>query len=380
AWRGGELPPLQHDFDFTFLGLVGLLDPPRPEVPAALEECRAAGIRVLMLTGDHPRTAEAIARRIGLPPGAALTGAEVDRLDDTALAERLRGAALCARMKPEQKLRLVRALMASGEVVAMTGDGVNDAPALRAAHIGVAMGQRGTDVAREAADLVLVDDSFGSLVGAIREGRRIYDNLSRSVGFIFAVHVPVLGLALIPLALRWAPPLLPVHIALLEMLINPACSVVLEGEPAAPGLMARPPRDPEATPFSGAALRAALLRGGGLLAVLLATQAAAVQSGLAPAAQRTRILLPLILGSFLQILAHRRAGRGPLKALTAPNPRITWTGLAVGLFLVAAVAWTPLQRLLELAPPTAEDAAWGLGAALVFLAWLELLARLERPR
>ncbi|HEU4952221.1 MAG TPA: HAD-IC family P-type ATPase, partial [Holophagaceae bacterium] len=268
TWRGGALPPEQHDFDFTFLGLVGLLDPPRPEVPEALATCRAAGIRVLMLTGDHPRTAEAIARRIGLPEGAALTGPEVDGLDDAALAARLRDAAFCARLKPEQKLRLVRALMASGEVVAMTGDGVNDAPALRAAHIGVAMGQRGTDVAREAADLVLVDDSFGSLVGAIREGRRIYDNLSRSVGFIFAVHVPVLGLALVPLALRWAPPLLPVHIALLEMLINPACSVVLEGEPAAPGLMDRPPRDPAATPFSGVALRGALLRGGGLLAVL----------------------------------------------------------------------------------------------------------------
>jgi P-type Ca2+ transporter type 2C len=194
------LPDDPRGFAFEFLGLVGLADPLRPSVPAAVAECRTAGIRVVMITGDYPATAQAIARQAELESVHITTGNELARCTDAALAERVRDVTVFARIMPEQKLRIVKALKANGEIVAMTGDGVNDAPSLKAAHIGIAMGGRGTDVAREASSIVLLDDDFGSVVKAVRLGRRIYDNLRKAMGFIFAVHVPIAGLALLPLA------------------------------------------------------------------------------------------------------------------------------------------------------------------------------------
>ena len=215
---------MQHDFPFVFLGLVGLADPLRPSVPAAVRECREAGIRVVMITGDYPATASAIAQQAGLYASKVLTG---DAVEDCnyfrKLARRASTASVFARIMPEQKLRIVQALKANGEVVAMTGDGVNDAPSLKAAHIGVAMGGRGTDVAREASSIVLLDDDFGSIVTAIRLGRRIYDNVRKAMGFIFAVHVPIAGLALLPLVFGLPIIFGPVHIAFLEMVIDPVC-------------------------------------------------------------------------------------------------------------------------------------------------------------
>ena len=209
VYSGTEWPGAQHDFDFEFLGLVGLADPPRPSVAQSLKECRAAGIRVIMITGDYPGTARAIARRIGLEPAeVVITGPELDVMSDSELQERIADCNIFARVVPEQKLKLVQALKARGELVAMTGDGVNDAPALKAANIGVAMGQRGTDVAREAASLVLLDDDFSSIVAAVRLGRRIFDNLKKAVAYIFAVHTPIIGLTLHPTRLALAADLL----------------------------------------------------------------------------------------------------------------------------------------------------------------------------
>ncbi len=202
AHRGADWPAIQHDFDFEFLGLVGLADPLRPEVPAAVEECRLAGIRVAMITGDHPRTAQAIARRTGIDDARILTGQQLQQLEAAgavAMREGIRGVCVFARVTPQQKLAIVEALKADGEIVAMTGDGVNDAPALKSAHIGIAMGKRGTDVAREAAALVLLDDDFGAIVQAIRLGRRIFGNLRQAMIYTLAVHVPIIGLAILPL-------------------------------------------------------------------------------------------------------------------------------------------------------------------------------------
>ncbi len=229
-FAGRDWPADEHGFDFEFVGLLGLADPVRAEVPAAVAECRAAGIRVVMITGDHPATARAIAGQAGLAgaDGEVLTGDEIAALDDAALRERMAGVSVCARIAPAQKLRIVQALKARGEIVAMTGDGVNDAPALRAAHVGVAMGARGTDVARESSSLVLVDDDFASLVRAVRLGRRIFDNLRKAMSYILAVHVPIAGMALLPVLLGWPPLLFPMHIALLELIIDPACSVAFE--------------------------------------------------------------------------------------------------------------------------------------------------------
>ena len=242
-----DLPDNQHDFLFTFVGLLGLEDPVRPNVHGAIEECYTAGIRTIMITGDYPGTAMSIARQIGLKnPDQHITGHELETLTDEQLAEKIQGINVFARMVPEQKLRIVQALKINKEVVAMTGDGVNDAPALKAAHIGVAMGGRGTDVAREAASLVLLDDDFNSIVTAVRMGRRIYDNLKKAMMYILAVHIPIAGLSLIPVLFKWPLILFPVHIVFLELIIDPACTLIFESDKEDPDVMKRKPRSIDA--------------------------------------------------------------------------------------------------------------------------------------
>ena len=235
-------PNNQHDFDFEWLGLIALADPLRSEVPSAVEQCHRAGIRVIMITGDHPRTALAIAAQAGITTTGVLTGDEISTLSPAMLTSRSQHINVFARVKPHQKLMLVESLKAQGEIVAMTGDGVNDAPALKAAHIGIAMGQRGTDVAREAASLVLLKDDFSSIVHAISEGRRTFSNMRQAMIYTLAVHVPVAGLAILPVVAGLPLLLAPLHIAFLELVIDPACSVVFEAEKAASNQMDQPPR------------------------------------------------------------------------------------------------------------------------------------------
>ena len=267
----GFLPEIQHDFDFEFLGLLGLADPVRPGVSDAIAECTKAGIRVIMITGDYPGTAQSIAREIGLQNASeVISGPVLDAMSDEDLADRVKTVNLFARMVPEQKLRLVQALKANGEVVAMTGDGVNDAPALKAAHIGVAMGGRGTDVAREAGSIVLLDDAFESIVKGVRTGRRIFNNLKKAMLYIFVVHVPIAGLSLVPVLLGWPLMLLPVHIVFLELIIDPACTVVFEAEREESGIMTRPPRRLSDSLFGARSLLLGLIQGGVVLAVDLA--------------------------------------------------------------------------------------------------------------
>ena len=302
-------PQTQHDFTFTYLGLLAFVDPPRPEVPAAVAACRAAGIRVLMMTGDHPATARAIARQVGLPDGDVLTGADVEAMDDAQLRQRLSSVRLCARLQPQHKLRLVQALQALGELVGMTGDGVNDAPALAAADVGIAMGRRGTDVAREAADLVLLDDSFASIVEAIRHGRRIRANLRQAIRFIFAVHMPIVALALGPPLWHGAILLLPAHIVLFEMLIDPVCSLLFEAEPGPHDLMARAPAQWEASPFALSNVGGGLLLGGGVAAIMVLAAWWQFKSGWADTAMRGSMFLALVFAVALLALLPRRASR-----------------------------------------------------------------------
>ena len=381
-WKGaapapGQSPPWpqsQHDFDFDFLGLVALADPPRTEVPAALAECRRAGVRVIMMTGDHPATARAIAQQVGLSDRPdVITGAHLEGLDDASLSERLRHVDLCARLKPQHKLRLVQLLRASGEVVAMTGDGVNDAPALKAADVGIAMGERGTDVAREAAALVLLDDSFARIVAAIRQGRRIDSNIRKAVRFVFAVHVPIIGLALVPTLLHWPVLLLPVHIVLLELLIDPACSIVFEAEAEDSDTMARAPRPVSDSPFAAAPLLWSVLQGLGLAAVLLGGQAWLVHRGWHPDQGRTVVFGTLVLCVLLLILANRDLSRPALLGVTDPNPWL-WRIAAAMVVLLAAVmgiAW--LRHLMGLALPGAQGAVVAGCLLALCLVWLELV-------
>ncbi len=377
--EAGELPPEQHDFSFQLVGLVGLEDPLRPGVPAAVAECRQAGIRVVMITGDSPETARAVARRAGIDAGTVVTGAELAAADDDALRERVRRTSVFARMVPEQKLRLVQALRAGGEVVAMTGDGVNDAPALKAAHIGVAMGGRGTDVAREAAALVVTDDDFTSIVGAVRLGRRVYDNLRRAMAYAMAVHVPVAGLSLLPLLAGWPIVLFPIHIVFIELMIDPACSIAFEAEPPDPDVMSRPPRPVAARLFDLRLVTMALLQGASVLvASLLAFQLGTAHTG-SPDAARALAFAALVGGNVALIAVNRSWERGILGTLRVPNVA-TWVVVAGASALAALALVVPAaRRTFRFGPTGADDLALAAAAGLASLAWFDAVKRL-RPR
>ena len=378
-WNGPAPPTLQHDLELRFLGYLGFLDPPRPEVPAAIRECRAAGIRIIMMTGDHPVTARAIADHVGLSERAEiLTGSDLDRLDDRQLADRLRQCDLCARLRPEQKLRLVRALQSQGEVVAMTGDGVNDAPALRAADVGIAMGRRGTDVAREAAALVLLDDGFAHIVAAIRQGRRIDDNIAKATRFVFAAHVPIVALALLPPLLLGAPVLLPVHLMWLELLIDLSCSILFEASASGQDEMKRPPRPREATPFTWAHIAPGLWQGGGIAVLLLVAHAGWISSGVGASHARTATFL-LLLGAIALVVLSNLDERQSLWRLANRHRRWFLPTLAGLTALGAAMlGWPALRGLMGFAFPDSTT-AWTMGAvALLLIAWIELQRRQGR--
>jgi Ca2+-transporting ATPase len=375
------LPAEQSGFALELAGLLGFEDPLRPSVPAAVAECRRAGVRVVMVTGDHPATAQAIATRAGIPGAdAILLGTQIAELDDGELARRLDGIGVFARVVPEQKLRIVKAFLARGEIVAMTGDGVNDAPALRAAHVGVAMGGRGTDVAREAAGLVLLDDEFASIVGGIRLGRRIHDNIQSAMIFIVAVHVPIaaltLGQALVP-AMPFL--LLPVHLAFLELVIDPTCSLVFEAEEADPGIMDRPPRPRDQPLLSRANVLLGVLQGSSVLAACVAVFLFARRDH-PPEVARALTFATLVVGIVLMVLANRtsRHGRG------GHRPRSNaalWLIVGGTLATLGVVLFVPyFQRVFRFAPLHADDLVLAVGAALASLSWLWLLRRRSRAR
>ena len=382
-FEGEQWPAIEHDFAFEFVGLLGLADPLRAEIPEAIAQCRNAGIRVVMITGDYPATARAIARQAHLPsdrdtgPDAdsadeLLTGDAMTAMSDTDLQQRMKTVSICARVAPEQKLRIVQALKANGEIVAMTGDGVNDAPALKAAHVGVAMGGRGTDVAREAASLVLLDDSFAALVAAVRLGRRIFDNLRKSMSYILAVHVPIAGMALLPVLLGWPVALFPLHIAFLELVIDPACSMVFENEPAESDVMQRPPRDATAQLFAGMTLTLALLQGLGVLLVVLGAYAWGA-SQLSENAARAFAFATLVSANLALIFSNRSGTVSLWAALRVPN-RTLWlvTGLTLGL-LGLALYWPWLARLFVFEALPLRELLTAVALGLLSVVWFEAI-------
>lgn len=349
-----RFPASASHFRFVWRGLLGLADPLREGVPEAVAQARAAGVRVVMLTGDHLQTARAIAVQAGLAgQGEAALGRELDALDGTALAQRVAQIDVFARVKPEHKLRLVRALKQAGEVVAMTGDGVNDAPALMAAHVGVAMGGRGTDVAREAAAIVLLDDNFVTVVRAIGLGRTIYDNIVRAVRFIMAVHVPITGLALLPLLAGGPLMLLPLHVVFLEMIVDPACSIVFEREAPAPDAMTRPPRPPSQHLLDTAILLGSLAQG---LAVFLAVAAIYFygRSADMPAAQLAALSFTALVAGNLGLIAINRSGPSFWRSLLQPNPAFWIVTLMALSLLMAITRFQAPGHWFGFAPPPIE--------------------------
>jgi P-type Ca2+ transporter type 2C len=364
----------QSDSPLEFLGLLGFEDPLRPEAAAAVSECRRAGIRVMMITGDSPLTATTIARQAGLDrPELVLTGKDLTALSDEELGRELRRVQVFARVAPEQKLRLVRALMAQGEVVAMTGDGVNDAPALKAAHIGVAMGQRGTDVAREASSLVLLDDAFSSIVEAIRLGRRTFDNIKKAFAFIFAVHVPIAGLSLLPLLIPGAPLLLyPVQIVFLELIIDPACSVVFEYEHIEANVMGRPPRRPDAPLFSRSMIGLCTAQGMIVFAVCSAVFFEALPSHSFDTV-RALTFTTLVTSMLALVFTNRSWQRSIFESLRAPNHAF-WLLTSVALLILSLVlGWPAATRLFHFGEPALTEVLLAFAAGFSCIFWLGAL-------
>ena len=380
CFAGNALPETQRDFGFELLGLIGLADPLRDSVPAAVQECRAAGIRVVMVTGDYPATARAIAAQAGIAADTVTSGEEIAAMSDAALADRMERCSIFARIMPEQKLRIVEALKADGEIVAMTGDGVNDAPSLKAAHIGVAMGGRGTDVAREAAAIVLLDDDFGSIVRTIRLGRRIYDNLRKAMGYILAIHVPIAGLSLIPLLFGTPLIFTPIHIAFLEMVIDPVCSIVFEAESAEADAMARPPRDPRSPLFSRALALWSLLQGTLVLALVAAIYTVALRMGMSEPEVRALAFVSLVFTNIGLIFANRSFSASLIDALRRPNAPLWWASAATASLITIVLLWPPARALFRFGPLHPDDVAICFGAGLATLAALELLKPLWRKR
>jgi len=380
-FRKAALPGEQHDFRFEFLGLVGLADPVRPSVPEAVRECYTAGIRVVMITGDYPGTARSLAREIELEPrDEVITGPELDAMNDLELQGRIKTVNIFARVVPEQKLRIVDALKARGEVVAMTGDGVNDAPALKSAHIGVAMGARGTDVAREASELVLLDDDFSSIVQAVKMGRRIFDNLRKAMAYIFAIHVPIAGMSLLPVIMKWPLVLLPVHIVFLELIIDPACSVVFEAEGSEADVMRRPPRNPRERLFSRRMIGLAVLQGASVLAIVLSVFVVAHSLGRDEGETRALTFTTLIVANVGLIFTNRSWAKTALATLRQPNAALWWvTGGA--LCTLPFLLYVPfLQQLFMFVDARGVPIALGVEDILICLAagvasimWFEIL-------
>jgi len=368
-----NLPDTPRGLNFEYVGLIGFADPLRPNVPAAVAECRSAGIRVVMITGDYPETARAIGKQAGIDSTEVLSGDELETLTDDQLALRVKSTSIFARIRPEQKLRIVQSLKTNGEIVAMTGDGVNDAPAIKAANIGIAMGGRGTDVAREASAIVLLDDDFGSIVKTIRLGRRIYDNLRKAIEFIVAVHIPIAGLALLPLLLGLPLILTPIHIAFLEMVIDPACSIVFEAEQEEDDVMQRPPRDPASPLLLPKRILWAVLQGLIVFAILAGVYIGAARMDVPDPDLRALVFTALILINIGLILVNRSFKSSLIRAFMRPNRSLWILVGSIGALLALALSWPPAQSLFNFGRLHWDDLALCAAAGLLSLFLLEAI-------
>lgn len=341
-----ELPDLQHDFGFKFIGLLGFIDPIRPAVPEAIKEAYAAGIKVVMITGDYPGTAVHIAREIGLVnPEQYITGLELEAMDHLTLRERIKAVNIFARVVPEQKLAIINALKANGEIVAMTGDGVNDAAALKSAHIGIAMGERGTDVAREASALVLLNDDFSSIVQAIRMGRRIFSNLKKAIAYIFAVHVPIAGMSFLPVVFQLPIMLLPAHIAFLELIIDPTCSTVFESCKEERNIMERPARKLRESLFNRKSFIFSLLQGLSVLAVVFTVYVLALNLKKGELEARSLAFATLVFANIVLIITNLSWSESFASIIKARNKALIWV-VAAALSSLLAVLYIPFLRSL----------------------------------
>ncbi|MDD5669318.1 MAG: cation-translocating P-type ATPase [Candidatus Omnitrophica bacterium] len=374
-----SLPDLQHDFSFEFVGLLGFIDPVRDTVPVSIKEAHEAGMRVIMITGDYPGTALYIARQIGLKnPGECITGPELEVMDQGELRKKIKTINIFARVVPEQKLAIVNALKANGEVVAMTGDGVNDAPALKSAHIGVAMGERGTDVAREASALVLLNDDFSSIVHAVKLGRRIFDNLKKAIAYIFAIHVPIAGMSFLPVLFNLPIALLPAHIAFLELIIDPACSTVFEACAEEKNIMRRPPRSLRESLFNKKTFLFSLFQGVSILTVVFSVFCLALHFNKGEHEARTLAFATLVFANIMLIITNLSWSKNLIGIIRLKNTAMLGvvTGALVALVLVIYVP--PFRNLFHFSILSGKDALIAFVCGIASLAWFEGLKTINK--
>jgi P-type Ca2+ transporter type 2C len=369
-----NLPEIQHDFDFEFIGLLALSDPIRETVPEAVRECYQAGIRVIMITGDYPVTAMNIAREIGLKNyEVSISGPELQEMTEDELCERIKDVNVFARVVPEQKLKIVNALKRNGEIVAMTGDGVNDAPALKAANIGIAMGEKGTDVAREASSLVLMDDNFASIVGAVKMGRRIFDNLQKALGYIFAIHVPIAGLSLIPVFFAdWPLLLWPVHIVFLELIIDPACSIIFEAEKEEKNVMNRPPKDINEPFFGAGKIWLSCSQGIGILAIVFAVYFFGLRMDYSEMEVRALAFTTLIAANIAVILSNRSWTRNIFQVIATPNKTVKYVVGGAAFFLILVLNVPFLLSLFQFEKISLIESLVCVALGFSSIVWFEL--------
>jgi Ca2+-transporting ATPase len=380
-FSAGTLPPGQHSFAFTYLGLIAFADPVRPDAREAIGECQAAGIRVAMITGDYPATALNIGRQIGLPEtGGILIGHELELMTGPERDEKIRSTSIFARVLPDQKLQIVNSLKSSGEIVAMTGDGVNDAPALRAANIGIAMGKRGTDVAREAASLVLLDDNFASIVAGVRMGRRIYTNIRKAMAYIIAVHVPIAGMSLAPVLLGWPLILLPVQIVFLELIIDPACSVVFEAENEEPGIMQQPPRRAGDHVLNRSTVGIALAQGSVALAVVFAIYISAMLDGLSSEQLRALAFVTIVVANLALICTNRSWSESMVSSLRKKNTAF-WYVIGGAAVFLATILFIPIfGSIFQFAPVPSRYLLVAIIGGVLTVFWFELFKLIRAGR
>jgi Ca2+-transporting ATPase len=377
-----DLPEVQHDFQFEFIGLLGLSDPIRPSVKAAIDECYKAGIKVVMITGDYPVTAMNIGKQIGLKnPEKYISGTELDGLSEEELRNRIKDVSIFARVVPEQKLRIVNAYKANGEIVAMTGDGVNDAPALKSSHIGIAMGGRGTDVARESSALVLLDDDFSSIVSAVRLGRRIFDNLSKAMGYILSIHIPIAGMSLLPVVFGNLPIVFwPIHIVFLELIIDPTCSVIFEAETEEKNIMDKPPRSVKEPLFNTRRMLISILQGASVLLIVGAVYFAAISLGKTDGEIRALTFTTLVISNLGLILTNRSWTRSLFSMLKEKNGALVTVIAGIAVMLSAVLLIPKVMNLFHFSALHYDDITICFLCGILSISWFEIFKTVTKRK
>ncbi|WP_310603729.1 cation-translocating P-type ATPase [Anaerosporobacter sp.] len=383
-YREEEIPEQITDCSLTLLGLIGLADPPRDRVKKAIERCNKAGIRVVMITGDNGITAASIAKKIGMPNSDhILTGDMLNTMSDEELREKVKDVSIFSRVIPEHKMRIVKAFKENGEIVAMTGDGVNDAPALKYADIGIAMGKRGSEVAREAADLILMDDNFTTIVETVKDGRRIYDNIRKSVGYIFTIHIPIAFASLLAPILRISPSailLLPLHVVLLELIIDPTCSIVLERQPAEEDIMDRRPRNPKEKLLSRSLFIKSIIQGLMIFAASFFTYYILLDNNAenAPTARAMGLVIIMISNLFLVQVNSSNHDFVFQSIGRLMKDKVMWAVNIFTIIGILVILYTPISRFLKFEPLSAIQFLGAIAIAGCAVFWYEVVKLIRK--